>query len=65
MIHVRNDFWPPITKQQIPKVQINTPHTEIDEYLEGNNRGIRGRWARLVVKKELWKKHKSWFGQGK
>lgn len=43
MIHVRNDFWPPITKQQIPKVQINTPHTEIDEYLEGNNRGIRGR----------------------
>lgn len=41
------------------------PHTEVDEYLEGSKREIRSGWERLAMKKELWKKCRSWFGQGK
>lgn len=65
MIHIGSDLWPPITKQQIPQVQINIPHTEVDEYLGGNKREIKGGWERFAMKKELWKKHRSWFSQGK
>lgn len=67
MIHTGSDLWPPITKQQIPQVQINTPHTEVDEYLEGSEREMRGGWEGLAMKKQLWKKKKYgvWFGQGK
>lgn len=27
-------------KQQIPKVQINTPHTEVDDHLQSNKRDL-------------------------
>lgn len=50
-MHRRNDLWLPITKQQIPKVQINTPHQEVGEYAEGSERGMRGGWGRLAMKK--------------
>lgn len=41
-----------------------TTHTEV-EHLEGNEKGIRSRWERRAMKKEVWKKYRSWSGQGK
>lgn len=65
MIHTGSDLWPPITKQQIPQVQINTPRTEADEYLEGSEREeswlSRTRYEKAALKK---KKYRGWFGQG-
>lgn len=48
--HSRNDLRP-ITKQQIPQVHTNTPHTEVDEHLEGSKRGMRGEWERFAMDK--------------
>lgn len=47
-MHRRHDL-----KQQIPKVQSNTPHTEVGEYAEGSERGIKVDEEGLPWKKEV------------